>query len=57
MSFWRRKRAKFVVNDMEIHGRGGIINLDVVVLLLMYGFVLEEKYARNKIKRKSEYIY
>ena len=26
---------------------GGIINLDVVVLLLMYGFVLEEKYARN----------
>ena len=22
MSFWRRKRAKIVVNDMEINGRG-----------------------------------
>ena len=41
----------------RLMGGGGIINLDVVVLLLMYGFVLEEKYARNKIKRKSEYIY
>lgn len=38
-------------------GGGGIINTGIAVLLLMYGFVLEGKYARNKIKRKSEYIY